>query len=123
MIEIKKGEGRTGIRLSAEDTGNGLSVLLTGGEKPHVGGVVLAVPRKSLTGAGDSADMYILPVPGHKDTEAAVPVAKRLSVSTGKPVAVTAGIHTEGASKNEIAMILDNCDSAAAALEEQLKRS
>ena len=39
---IVKGQGRTQVRLEALDTGNGICLCLTGGEAPHVGGVVLA---------------------------------------------------------------------------------
>ncbi len=123
MIEIQKGEDRTGIKLIAENTGNGIAVFLTGGDRPHVGGVVLAIPRKSLTGTGVSADMFVLPVPGHKDTEAAITVAKRLCVLTGAPVSVTAGIHIDAATTDEIAAILENCNYAVTDLEDLIKKA
>ena len=64
---IVKGQGRTQVRLEALDTGNGICLCLTGGEAPHVGGVVLAAPRPSLTGQGNSCDLWTATVPGHKD--------------------------------------------------------
>lgn len=41
------GSGRVNLKLQLYDTGNGLQGLLTGGETPHIGGVVLAVPRET----------------------------------------------------------------------------
>ena len=55
------------LYTSALDTGNGICLCLTGGEAPHVGGVVLAAPRPSLTGQGNSCDLWTATVPGHKD--------------------------------------------------------
>ena len=121
MIHIERGKGCTWVRLVAEDTGNGIAVFLSGGERPHVGGVVLAIPRKSLTGKGNSADVYVTPVPGHKDTEAAIPITKRLCISTTGPVSVTAGIHIENAAPQEIAEILQHCNAAVTELEERLR--
>jgi len=40
----QEGEGRCLLTLILTDTGNGIHGLLTGGEKPHIGGVVLALP-------------------------------------------------------------------------------
>ena len=122
MIQIEKGKDRTHIRLIAEDTGNGIAILLTGGERPHVGGVVLAIPRQSLTGKGTSADVFVTPVPGHKDTEVAILIAKRLCISTAGPVSVTAGIHIDDAAPQEIAQILEHCNAAVIELEERLRK-
>lgn len=107
----QEGEGRCQITLDLTDTGNGIHGLLTGGEKPHVGGVVLALPRPSLRGEGWSADVYITPVPGHKDVEVARPVAETLARELRLPVAITAGIHSDALCSEELSEIIGHCDT------------
>jgi len=117
--KINVGTGRGKVTLNVAFTEEGISVLLTGGEKPHVGGVVVAMPRQSLTGTGVSSDFWVVPVPGHKDVVAAQNVAGLISNSTGQVVAVTAGIHIDGAKKEELAAIQENCQEAAAIVVEK----
>lgn len=107
----QEGEGRCRICLTIIDTGHGLHGLLTGGEKPHVGGVVLAIPRKSLRGEGWSADAYITPVSGHKDVDVARTVAETLARELQIPVAITAGIHSDNLTPQELDQILNHCST------------
>ena len=107
----QEGEGRCQISLILMDTGNGLNGLLTGGGKPHVGGVVLALPRPSLSGKGWSADVYITPVPGHKDVDVARTVAETLARELQCPVVVTAGIHSDHLRSEELSEIICHCNT------------
>ena len=107
----QEGEGRCQISLILIDTGNGLNGLLTGGGKPHVGGVVLALPRPSLSGKGWSSDIYITPVPGHKDVEVARTVADTLARELRCPVVITAGIHSDHLHPEELSEIISHCDT------------
>lgn len=102
------GEGRSYLSLTLWDTGSGLHGLLTGGEKPHVGGVALAVPRPSLTGEGWSSDCYLIPVPQHKDIELAGPLADQLARAICQPVVITAGVHTDVLTSDELIAIREN---------------
>lgn len=102
------GEGRCHLSLSLWDTGNGLNGLLTGGEKPHIGGVALAVPRPSLSGQGWSSDLYLTPVPQHKDIDLAAPLADQLARLIRYPVVISAGVHSERLSRAELKQIQDN---------------
>lgn len=108
-VTTEWGEGRFRVELKATFTGDGITALLTGGESPHVGGVVMCVPRPSLTGAGTGYDTYVMPVPGHKDTAAAQPVAEMLCRETGRVTVVVAGIHIDNAQGNELTILLENC--------------
>ncbi|MDR3539852.1 MAG: proteasome assembly chaperone 4 family protein [Desulfosporosinus sp.] len=107
----QEGDGRCKISLILIDTGNGVNGLLTGGEKPHVGGVVLALPRPSLSGKGWSTDVYITPVPGHKDVDVAQTVAKQLARELRCPVVVTSGIHSDQLCPEELNEIIGHCDT------------
>lgn len=108
-----EGEGRCQISLTLLDTGNGINGLLTGGEKPHIGGVVLALPRPSLRGEGWSEDVFITPLPGHKDVDVARLVAGLLARELHCPVVITAGIHSDHLYPEELKLILSNCDFLA----------
>ncbi|WP_325390415.1 hypothetical protein [Desulfitobacterium sp.] len=99
---FQSGTGRFYLALELWDTGNGLQGLLTGGEKPHIGGVVLAVPRPSLSGEGWSADLYLTPVPNHKDIDFASPLADSLARLSHFPVVMTAGVHSDSFTPEEI---------------------
>ncbi|MGI6119129.1 MAG: hypothetical protein ACOYIB_00885 [Desulfosporosinus sp.] len=106
----QEGEGRCQITLMLTDTGNGFHGLLTGGEKPHVGGVVLALPRPSLSGEGWSSDVYIMPVPGHKDVDLAKKAADILARELRLPVSITAGIHSDNLCSQELSKIYEHCE-------------
>lgn len=113
LIETSAGSGRVGVSLIMLDTGKGWVGSLTGGESPHVGGIVLAVPRPSLSGNGAaSCDLYSVPVPGHLDNEVGRGVAKALCESLGTTVALSSGIHLDHASLDELRAIQANCTSA-----------
>lgn len=107
--EWQEGEGRCQIILTIIDTGNGLQGLLTGGEKPHVGGVVLALPRPSFSGLGWSSDVYVTPVPGHKDVDVARTLAETLAREIRSPVVITSGIHSDNLIPSELSKIINNC--------------
>lgn len=118
-LTVEAGTGRYRVELAAVFTGDGITAQLTGGEAPHVGGVVMCVPRPSLTGAGTGCDTYVLPVPGHKDTEAAQPVAELLCRGTGRVTVVVAGVHIENARQDELKILLENCLEAGRRLAEK----
>ena len=120
MYEITAGAGKHQILLRVWRSGQGCIGSLTGGEEPHVGGVILAVPRPSLTGSGLSCDIWSIPVPGHLDNEAALSLAKQLCVKVEAPVSLTSGIHIDKAGAADIARIKSNCESALAELMSQM---
>jgi len=123
QMSFSAGTGRFLIRLLATVTGNGLIVQLLGGEKPHVGAVVLSVPRTSLAMPGVlSSNSFVLPLVGHKDDEIAKPVAEEIAVNYGQPVVVVAGIHVADASSEDIEQLTVNCWKTVRFLLENIKR-
>ncbi|MEL7563375.1 MAG: hypothetical protein AAGU27_00600 [Dehalobacterium sp.] len=109
QFQVEIGRDKHKIKLYVMVTDDGINVLLTGGEKAHVGGVVLTVPRQSLTGSGIGSDSWVVPVPGHKDTIAGEKVGTIICRKTGEVVAVTAGIHIDNALPEDLEMIMENC--------------
>lgn len=109
QFTLYQGEGRCALSLVLVDTGAGIQGVLTGGEKPHIGGSVLGVPRPSLTGEGWGVDLYVIPVPGHKDSEVASSMARRLAKELKQPIAISAGIHCDKITDEELAKIRTAC--------------
>ena len=116
-IHASAGDGRSTVHVDAFSTeGKGLCAFLYGGEIPHNGGTVVAVPRLKSNSTHDhdfTADIWISAVPHHKDTEIAVPIAKLMAVQLNEPISLTAGIHIDKASREEINLLCQNCQEAA----------
>lgn len=111
---VETGEGKYRICLVATVTPEGIMINLLGGERPHLGAVVLSIPRPGLDGSGKtSCTTSVIPLLGHKDDEAARPVAEMVARATGHPVSVAAGIHVDRAAAGEIALLLENTGRAA----------
>lgn len=120
--ELEYGEDRLKVFLHAVNTSRGWSCTLTGGESPHVGGVVLAVPRPSLTGAGKgSCDIYSVPVPNHLDNEVGADLARMLACAFGQPASVTSGIHVENATAADLTQIRNNVSDLARMLVQEVE--
>jgi len=113
-VTTTAGEGAFAVTLELTDTGAGIVGILYGGTLPHVGGTALCSPGPELHGKVLShADLWQVTVPGHKDAEAAAAVAKRLCVALACPVSVTAGIHVDDATLDDIKALSANCIAAA----------
>jgi hypothetical protein len=81
------------IIAKTERLEHGISVLLTGGDLPHVGAVSVADPK-------DGVRTIVLP--GHKDQYIGEVWTRQLCEKTRMPVSVTAGIHYDQITKAEI---------------------
>lgn len=103
IIQAKAGKGKLLLEAVATQCDEGINVYLGGGEKSHIGCVVLCQPRPSLKQDGTmSATASILNVLGHKDDGLAQPLARELCLASGQTVVVTAGVHVDGATAEDI---------------------
>ena len=94
-------EARTAI------VGDDVVVAIGGGERPHVGCVVLAQPHPARGGATKwSASCSVLTIPPHKEEPIARGVAERLATSLGRVAVVTAGVHDDNIDAEGIATYL-----------------
>lgn len=76
---------------------------MLGGEKPHVGAVAIGLPRPSLTDPAQiNCNAIVVPLLGHKDDEAAKPVAERVARLCNQPVVVVAGINVDQATTADL---------------------
>lgn len=77
--------------------GDDLVVSVGGGERPHVGCVVMAEPVPPRRSDGSwSASVSVLTIAPHKEEAVARGIAERLAVGLRGVVVVTAGVHDDG---------------------------
>jgi hypothetical protein len=76
--------------------GDDIVIAIGGGERPHVGSLVLAQPRPSRSRPGEyTPSISVLTIPPHKEEPMARGVAEAVSRRTGRVVTVTAGVHDD----------------------------
>ncbi|MGB9804576.1 hypothetical protein [Desulfofundulus sp.] len=107
------GKGKHRVELRATLTEEGIMVSLLGGEKPHIGAVVLSIPRPSMAEPGRvSCTSIVVPRLGHKDDELAKPLAEELAKACDQPVVMVAGVHVEKAQAEDIDLLIKNSNEA-----------
>jgi hypothetical protein len=113
----------TGQHLEAEIqlVGHDLVITVGGGERPHIGCVVLAQPRASKVRSGSwSASCSVLTIPPHKEEPIARGIATKLAEECGKVTVVTAGIHDDDLRAEGIGVYLRLGEELAELLVEHL---
>ncbi len=114
MIIITQGVGKHIIQLEILTTNKrGITVFITGGDTPHVGAVALAVPSKNAATGENTCDINVITAYGHKDRFLAEKVADMICRKTGEITSVTAGVHVDDATKDDLKMLIDNTIAAA----------
>jgi len=101
------GSGKYKVTLEEKPIGEDLLLILSGGDKPHAGVVVMAEPNQ---------ETKVLVSGTHKEELVARPIAEKKSNETGKRVVCVSGVHVDNATKEEIEILVKNCKE----LEEQL---
>lgn len=108
---ISLSAGRLTVEATVVRAGEDLCIVLTGGDRPHIGTVTLSVARPSLADATrTSATTSVLNLTGHKDGEAAQYLSERLAATLGATVVVTGGIHVDAIQPEEIRTVLHLVD-------------
>lgn len=106
--KIKKKLTFTDICVEVRRLGDDYHILVSGGECPHIGCTVLAIPRPSLDGSGKmSSTASVLNVTGHKDEEVCRYLTEKVSAGKKTTVVCTGGIHMDGITKEQIAEIVE----------------
>lgn len=104
MMSVAYGEGRYEVHATALACGNDMTVVFTGGERPHVGAASLAVYEPER----DSATVSTITCFGHRDDELSRHAAKRIATALKCTACVSLGVHVDSASEEEIQQIRDN---------------
>jgi len=103
-VEIEVRLGRLRLTAAARRVGQDVVVAIGGGDRPHIGCVVLAQGHPSTASESrPSSTSSILVIPPHRDEAIARPVAEALARDLGVVVVATAGVHTEGLDARGIA--------------------
>ncbi|MBO8125800.1 MAG: hypothetical protein H0Z38_01035 [Firmicutes bacterium] len=124
MERFQEGTGKYRIEATVFTTEEGYILHLLGGEKPHVGAVIICQPRESLTGDGStSCTTSSLPLIGHKDDIPARPLAEVLCKLTGQPVVAVSGIHIDNATGDDIAHLQQNIEIITEKMLQRFKES
>lgn len=98
----------TTMSISKVFIGDDILISVRGGDKPHIGTTVLAVPRPSLTGDGIiSTTSSVLNVIGHKDEEICRILAEKTSKKYGVTAVCIGGFHINGISAEQIKEVLE----------------
>jgi hypothetical protein len=115
----------TGRSLSAGIVGAGedLVVVVGGGQRPHVGCVVLAIPYPSKADPDSwSASSSLLTIPPHKEEPIARGIAERVARASGRLTVVTAGVHDDDLDREGIDCYLRLSERLAERLEHELPK-
>lgn len=112
MIERELSFAKLTVR--AAKLGNDYHIVISGGERPHIGCTVLAVPRPSLTGDGTiSVTSSVLNVTGHKDEELCRYLAETVAKCRQGVTVCTGGVHIDHASAEQIREVAETVQRIA----------
>lgn len=110
---IKTFERQTGrilLKLQIVWMGEDICLILTGGDRPHIGAVAVAQVRASLESEEKlSSSVSNITILGHKEDEIARKMASIAAVTAHSNAAVCCGIHSDNMTQGEIGTILDAC--------------
>ena len=113
----------TKLTVCAGKIGADILITIEGGDRPHIGCVVQAVPRPSLSGSGEgSATASVLNLTGHKDEFLCRKLAEMLCSRLGMTVVCTGGVHIEKITAEQIRELENTIDILGQELLRELKR-
>ncbi|MGD1146417.1 MAG: hypothetical protein ABR961_00525 [Thermoanaerobaculaceae bacterium] len=95
-VTVTAGRGRFRLHGVACRAGTDLSVVVTAGDRPHIGCVVVAHPHPATDDRRRiSVTSSVLATPPHREEALARPLAESLARKLGGTVVVVAGVHTD----------------------------
>ena len=94
------GRGKYKVWLQRHDIGDDIVFFLGGGERSHIGGVVIAEPGKKIKA---------IRLTGHYDDIVLQPIAEAACKKYKKKVVAIGGVHVDNATKEEINLLVENC--------------
>jgi hypothetical protein len=116
------GSGRS-MTAWIREVGQDVVVAVGGGQRPHVGCVVLAQPDRSRRRPdGWSASCSVLTIPPHKEEPIARAVAARIASACGRVAVVTAGVHDDNLDRAGIEVYLKLGELLAEAVADAVER-
>ncbi len=99
-MRITAGEGRYLVWLEHHKIGSDILFILGGGEKTHIGGILISEPDQPVK---------TIRLGNHYDYIALKPIIDKARDLYKTTIVATGGIHIDNATKDEINKILENC--------------
>jgi gallate decarboxylase subunit D len=99
---LTSGKGKYKVFLEKKKLDDDLIYILGGGEKSHVGGVVICEPGKKTK---------VIKLVGHYDYVVLQPIAEAACKKYKKKIVAIGGLHIDNARKEEIDLLVKNCNS------------
>jgi hypothetical protein len=104
---VSASHGTRRLWAVATRAGADLAVVVGGGERPHVGCVVVAQPHRSAAQPERvRVTSSVLSIPPHREEALARPLAEALARATEGVVTVSAGVHDDDLTPDGIATYL-----------------
>lgn len=98
----------TEIEIIVMQLGKDYTIQLKGGDRPHIGCTVLAIPRPSLNNDGTtSTTASVINVTGHKDEVLCRYLAEEVSKRKQAVVVCTGGFHIDDLLESQISEIIE----------------
>jgi hypothetical protein len=97
---LTSGKGKYKVWLNQKRIGENLLFILGGGEKSHIGGIVVCDPGKKP---------QIIRLEGHFDDIVLKPIAEQACKKYKTTIVAVGGVHVDNATKKEIDLLLKNC--------------
>jgi gallate decarboxylase subunit D len=97
---ITSGRGKYKVWLQRHSVGADLVFFLGGGQRSHIGGMVIAQPGKKVK---------IIKLTGHYDDIVLQPIAEAACKKYKTKVVAVGGVHVDHATKQEIDLLVKNC--------------
>ncbi|MDR2295636.1 MAG: hypothetical protein LBD95_02465 [Clostridiales Family XIII bacterium] len=106
-LRLSEGEAPLRVELLICAAGDDVQLYIGGGERSHIGGVAVSLPRESLDGSGRaSCTTSVYNLLGHKDDGPAVMFAEAFCEKFACVAVASAGIHLDGARPEDVETFL-----------------
>jgi len=117
MMEIIEGKDKYKVKLVAIKSGEDLTVIISGGENPHIGTIAVSIPRPSLKDSNKvSASTSVFTLTGHKEDELSKQIAESITKITKKVTVVIVGLHIEKATSKDVECLIKNTQKVVSKL-------
>ena len=96
------------IKARFDRIGDGICIQVYGGDRPHIGCAVHALPRPSLQDCRQtSATSCVLNVSGHKDEHICRFIAEEVAKRENAVTVCTGGFHIDGMTQGQIGELME----------------
>ena len=95
------GEGKYKVWLEQKKIGADILYIIGGGERTHIGGVVICEPGKKP---------QAIRLEGHYDDIVLQPIAEHACKKYKTKVVAVCGVHVDNATQEEIDVLVENCN-------------